>query len=601
MTALQRQVQRTQRRLWTNRWLHWGSWSATAALGAFAVVVLLAKMFDWAPPWGWIGLGLLASAVTAATIGSLVRRPDDVTAAAALDQAAGLRERISSGLHCAASDDPYARAVVVDAEHVSQSVTVRKHIPLRAPKPVWYAGLGVVVAGILLSLPSGWFQSDEVLAQEKDREIVERRQVEVKKRIEQIRKDAKSYSTLASEQVMKDLVADLEKVAQQPFDNPEARRHEAQKRIDRAADAIKKQQAGEKFDKVSEMKKMLRGIKTKGQADTPAQRLAQALAEGDFKAANEAVKTLQSQLASMKDSEKSEATQKMQEQIARLSKQLDQLSNNSQLQNKLKQAGLSKKDAERLAKKVEQGDTKELEKALKKSGMSQPQIDSLMSQIQKRAAACSACRNMSGALSQAAASLAQGQTGDAASNLQGAGGQLSEMEQLEQEMNELESALAGLQQGKDGLNSCPACNGTGMVNGMPCSQCQGGGMKPGAGLGKLGRGRGGLAPEQPTNVAFKMERTKVYTGPGAIIGRFLIDGEQVKGEATKELVEVITAEERNATDAINRDRIPRQYQKSVKDYFARVQKVLGNAKKDADEPESDTNEQGSDGQDDSGS
>lgn len=594
MTALQRQVQRMQRRLWTNRWLHCGSWSATVGIAAFAVVVLLAKMFGWALPWGWIALGLLAAAVTAATIASLIRRPDDVTAAAALDEAAGLRERISSGLYCAASDDPYARAVVVDAERISQSVTVRQHIPLRVPTPVWYAGLGVVAAGILLLLPSGWLQSSEAQAEPNDREIVERRQVEVKKRIEQIRKDANSYSTLANDQVMKDLVADLEKLAEQPFDNPEARRHEAQKRIDRAADAIKKQRAGEEFDKVAEMKKMLGGIKTEGQPDTPAQKLAQALAEGDFKAANEAVKTLQSQLASMKDSEKSEATQKMQEQMERLSKQLDKLSDNAQLQKKLEQAGLSKKDAQQLAKKAEQGDQKELQKALEKSGMGQSQIESLMSQIQKRAGACSACRNMSGAMSQAAASLAQGQTGDAASNLQGVGAQLSEMEQLEQEMNQLESALAGLQQGKDGLESCSACQGTGMVGGMPCSQCQGGGMKAGAGLGKLGRGRGGLAPQQQTNVAFKMERTKVYTGPGAIIGRFLIDGEQVKGEATRELVDVITAEERNATDAINRDRIPRQYQKSVKDYFTRVQKVLGDAKTGADASESDTNKQESD-------
>jgi hypothetical protein len=106
--------------------------------------------------------------------------------------------------------------------------------------------------------------------------------------------------------------------------------------------------------------------------------------------------------------------------------------------------------------------------------------------------------------------------------------------------------------------------------------CQGSGMmKPGSGMGPLGRGRGGLAPEQQTSTAFKVHRAKVHTGPGRIIGQFLIEGEQVKGESSRDLVEIISAEERNATDAINRDRIPRQYQKSVKEYFTRVQKLLG--------------------------
>lgn len=89
-----------------------------------------------------------------------------------------------------------------------------------------------------------------------------------------------------------------------------------------------------------------------------------------------------------------------------------------------------------------------------------------------------------------------------------------------------------------------------------------------------GQGRGGLAPQQATNVAFKVERQKVETRQGAIIGQFLIDGEQEKGQASKQLVEIVSAEEREATDSVTRDRIPRQYQKSVKSFFSTVQKAL---------------------------
>ena len=56
-----------------------------------------------------------------------------------------------------------------------------------------------------------------------------------------------------------------------------------------------------------------------------------------------------------------------------------------------------------------------------------------------------------------------------------------------------------------------------------------------------------------------------------------MDGEQVKGGVTSELAEAVAAEQRDATDAINRDRIPRQYQQAVKEYFSYVQKALGQA------------------------
>jgi hypothetical protein len=93
-------------------------------------------------------------------------------------------------------------------------------------------------------------------------------------------------------------------------------------------------------------------------------------------------------------------------------------------------------------------------------------------------------------------------------------------------------------------------------------------------MGSLGRGRGGAAPEQETAVDFKVERGKVETTKGAIIGQFLVDGEQVKGDVTPEFAEVVTAAERDASDAVNRDRIPRQYQEAVKEYFSDVKDMV---------------------------
>lgn len=105
-------------------------------------------------------------------------------------------------------------------------------------------------------------------------------------------------------------------------------------------------------------------------------------------------------------------------------------------------------------------------------------------------------------------------------------------------------------------------------------------------MGKLGRGRGGLAPEEESPVDFKIERGKVHTGKGAVIGQFQVEGEQIPGEATSSLAEVVEAAERDASDRIQRDRIPRQYQKAIKTYFANARKKADGAKPEGskDEP-----------------
>ncbi len=99
-------------------------------------------------------------------------------------------------------------------------------------------------------------------------------------------------------------------------------------------------------------------------------------------------------------------------------------------------------------------------------------------------------------------------------------------------------------------------------------------------MGSEGQGEGGLAAEETTAIDFKTERGKVHTGKGAIIGQFLVDGEQVKGEVTSGFVELVDAAEREASDRINRDRIPRQYHKAVKAYFSKIQPGAAEKKDD---------------------
>lgn len=90
-----------------------------------------------------------------------------------------------------------------------------------------------------------------------------------------------------------------------------------------------------------------------------------------------------------------------------------------------------------------------------------------------------------------------------------------------------------------------------------------------------GQGRGGLAEQQESAVGFKTERQKVHTGKGAIVGQMVFEGEQVPGEATTELARTVAAAEREASDLIHRDRIPRHYHKAIRQYFSHMKNKSG--------------------------
>lgn len=57
---------------------------------------------------------------------------------------------------------------------------------------------------------------------------------------------------------------------------------------------------------------------------------------------------------------------------------------------------------------------------------------------------------------------------------------------------------------------------------------------------------------------------------GAIIGQRFVKGRQLKGESNVEFYDAASAAEIDATDALNKDRIPRVYRKGVKAYFDRL-------------------------------
>ncbi|HNQ24709.1 MAG TPA: hypothetical protein PKK06_16630 [Phycisphaerae bacterium] len=584
MSAIEQQTRRAQRRLWLNRWLRGAAWSLTGAAGLFALVVLVQRAWGLAWPVWTIGLGLAAAAGVTSLVYLAWTREGAALAAVELDAAAGLRERISSGRYCGGSDDPFAQAVVADAERTAAGLRVRDHLRVTVPPAFQWAGALVLLAALMFLVPVGVMAGGPQGAPAAPRAQAEQSRMVVKQQLEavvQVMQDNPALQDLKDE--VNALKPDAESALRRPIDV----QREALKKLDKLADAVKKKREDEKYDAAQALRKALRGLKMPQESDAATQKLAQALARGDFQSAREELKALQEKLATLKQDEDQEMVKKIGDQLNDLARQLDDLAENKQLQQKLAQAGVTPEQMERLMSSLKKQDLDQLQEQLAQQGMSQQQIQQLMQQLREQQTQGSQCRNLSQCLAKGGQCGAAGQMGEAMAGLSEAEQQLSDAEQLEQEMNQLNAALSSLQNAKDG------CQGQG--------QCQGKDGQPHGGMGKLGRGQGGLAPEERTDVAFKVEKQQVHTGQGAIIGQFLVEGEQVRGEVDRTFVEVITAAEHEASDAVNRDRVPRQYQKAVKEYFRHVGRAIqgGSAGKkqkdrDAGEARPDSDAQGKD-------
>ncbi len=572
MTTLERNVRQTQLRLGVNDWFAALGWCLVWATGVWCVAVLADKLFELSMPLLYICGGLLLSSLVVSALWARLRRRDRIAAATVLDEAAGLKERTSSSLFCLNCDDPFARAVIEDAEQMSRRISVGSFIKFSWPSSLSFATVAVVVALIVTWLPISPLQAgDQTVVREYNEEFVREDVKRVKNRLQRLAEQAKKNPALA------DLRQPLKTIDQLPIekmDTPVEVRREAIKNIDKLADAIRKAR-NEKFDKMKELKRMFRRLKHTRQSKSPTDKLSRALSKGDFRAAQEAVKEMREQLAKMARKQDPDKRKEMQKQIENLAKQLRQLAEQQerkeQLQEELKKAGVDPETAKRALENLTKADLQKITEQMKKQGAGQQQIKEMMKKLRGQQQARRQASDLAGAMQQAAQAMqSDSSTAATAQQLQMIGDMLNSMEQLDQQLSELDSMLADAQEAQNELSDqqggfCQNCGGRG------CKSCNGTGQRPGAGMGKRpGRGRGGRAPEEQTGERWVKRRSPVMTTEGAIIGKMFIDGEQVRGDVSSRAVELFSAAERDATDALNKNRIPNQYRTAVKNYFSQI-------------------------------
>lgn len=573
MTQIDRQVHRARRQLLLIRTAQLTGRTLSYAAVGFALTVIVDRVFNTPVPLGWAALIWLAGGIAAGTVWALATRASLSEAATALDEAAGLRERISSGLYCERDDDPFARAVLVDAERVSAGVTVRRHLPLRWPPSMNLAGVSMVAAALTLLLPQ-W----DVLADSREEDQVTQqhvKQVQVakaawEKRSESIRKQFDDNPLLKEE------VEKLEEMKTGRLESSQDVQRETIKRLESLRDSIERKREETKYESVDELKKMLNRLPREPQEkDSAVNKLSEALSKGDFSEAKEALKELQEKLAKADAEDNAELKKELEKKLEQLAKQIETAAEQKKIEEQLQQEGLKKEDIERLMASLEKKDMEAVKKALQEQGMTAEKAKDLAKQLAKSKAA----QDMAKKMAQSMSSMAQG-SADMSEEMQAAASdamdQLSDLESLEMEMAELSSAMSELSGMQDGAeSSCSECNGSGMKNGGSCGKCGGTGSdgmggNQGGGQGeRMGKGRGGLAEDQQTATGFKREKADVKTTEGRIIGKRFVPGEQYKGDVSSEYQDVVLSGQREATEALEQERIPQQYRKAVGEYFRR--------------------------------
>lgn len=607
MTSLERTVRQARRRLWLNRWLVVLGWSAVAAAGLYVLVILPDKLFsvieyEWFYPAA--GLAAVAAGLLASVVWLWRTRENDREAATALDVAAGLRERISSGLYCAGNDDAFARAVVTDAERVGASITPRVHLPVRPPRSAAYGGVATALAALLtLLLPSmdllGRQQQRAEAAQQAQR-AAQTREVVRTTVVEPIRKLAQDNPLLAKMEGLKELDDMLVPTADSPLDA----RQEALKGLDRLIDKVQNDPTLADQGRLSETQKMLRRVTDLARSqDGLAQGLSDALSQGDFAAAAAALKDIQKKLdsATSTPEQKAEA-EKLKQQLKETADRLEKIAESQRLDPKvaeqLNKAGVSAKDVEKNLANLSQEDLRKLAEQLAKNGLSKKDVEKITKKLEDQQSACKSCKGLGQGLNKMAGSPngtnpgSNGSDGNQAAGLAAAGEQLSDLEKLQQEVQAAQAAMSELNNAKNALTqSCSQCGGSGEVNGQPCPDCQGSGMGQspspspgqqagngrGGGMGQQGVGAGGLARKSETDTRFKTERTHVFTGPGSLIGQTWVNGEQVKGEASSAVVDTIMSERPRVAESIRNETMPRQYHRATGKYFDHMAKDVAGA------------------------
>ncbi len=553
METIHRQLVKAWRRLWLQSWINTFGWSLMIAMSLCFAALLIPKI--WFLPYtfaSWSRIWLVSSlavATVVATVIAWVRRPSRIAAAVEIDRRFALRERCSSALDLCQSDRESAigQALLRDAASQLERIDVRDQFPIRpAPQIAWIA-LPIAACVALFWIPDAESKLDSLLSQSASERIVNIKNTTepLLKAIEKKRQEAEVAGDLEAAEEFKKIQDQLNKLTNA---------NEADKKKIIADLNAMKQELQQKRDALGgaeRMKKTMEGLKDLDKG--PAEKMAKAMQEGDFKQA-------ENELEKMIESLKSDKLNA--EQSKQLEKQLEQMQ--KAMAEAMEQREQLRQDAQKELEKAEkEGNTEKvaaLRKQLEKLQGAEKQAKAL-EKIQGKLAECKACMN-------------QGDKQGAAKALQEMQEQLAELAEDQENAEALEDMIEQFEDAKS-ATKCDQCQGQG------CEACKKDGQgKAGKGKGK-GKGEKGQKPgdgqgegqgegdRDESESEFKNYDAQVRDEmrKGETINGGKVGGKNRKGVTREQTREAVLNSEPDEPDAIENIQLPKAQRDQLKEYF----------------------------------
>lgn len=544
MREFDKPIGRVWRRLRLQRFLAALVWCWGIGLALVAVVIAVEKLTRLTLPgaewWPFAVAGVLGLA--AAALVALIRGPSRIDAAVAIDRAFGLNERLSTALTLPIDlrETQVGQALIADTARHLHTIDVGSKFGLKTPRLAWIPLVPAALALALLFLPEA--AQTKALAKRAadpvDKVAAKKAGKALSKAIAQQREALDKAKFAETEK----LLAEIEQAADKLAKSPPTAKDKALIELNRLTDALKdRQRQLGGTEQIAKQLQQLKQMSTNG----PADQFAKDLAKGDFQQAAEDLKQLQEKLASGAMSETDKKALK--EQVQEMKQQLEKLANLDERK-------------------------KQLDEALKNGGLTKEQHEQQMAKLNDQAKQLQKMQELAQKLGQCENALQQGDMKKAADALGMSQQQLQELAKQAQDIESLDSALADIQDAKsgmagDGLNqfgdSLDGSNSLGMGNSM----------NRGQGMGR-GRGRGeGDRPETPDDVSHYNSKVKQQYGKGkAILEGFAPPSKQMKGDSVVTEEAAIEASSSVAAEALSNQKVPRNVEKHVLNYFDQIRK-----------------------------
>jgi hypothetical protein len=546
MDQILAQVSRARRRLWLELFLNRLLLCWLATLGSALIAIAVPKLIaieSLPANWSlWCAMGGILAGILAALGWTLARGMSTLDAAVELDSRFDLRERVSSSLALSPADaaSPAGQALLGDASRAIERVEVASRFGISIPRRRWLPVLTTGLAFALLSLvdnqPAQSSVDPHAVAHAKEqRENVSKT---LKKRLVERKKQAAEKGLKEAAGLFDKLEKETEKLRK----NPQADQKNSLVKLNDLAKQLEKRRS-EVGNKES-MRKQLANLDKLNQG--PAEKMAQAMKNGDWQKAHEELQKLKEQL---KQGELSE------EQKKALAKQLEKM------EQKMAEAAKAREQSmdnlkKQIQKQQEQGNTA-------KAGELQQKLDQMQAQ-----------QSQANKLNQLASKMGEAQQamkeGDAQKAVEAMEQMSQEMESLEQDMKEgemLDAAMAEMQSAKEAM-ACQECSGEG------CQECQGGmpGMsnkqanKPGGN--GIGKGSAwGQRDDSDIDAKFRDSRVKQEAGVGPSVYAGEADGPNLKGQVSTAVQTEMAAEGTSPADPQLIEQLPKSRREHAEEYF----------------------------------